>query len=89
VAFAKPPKAAEARGRDEIIGEGKLLGTDLAFASEEVLQEKVQDLFERWERPGHSWAVFFWGEFADNLADISSWGMLGGNLQMVPACNLV
>ena len=65
-------------GRDEIIGEGKLLGTDLAFASEEVLQEKVQDLFERWERPGHSWTVFFWGEFADNLADISSWGMLGG-----------
>ena len=42
----------EARGRDEIIGEGKLLGADLAHASEDVLQQKVQDLFERWECPG-------------------------------------
>ena len=68
---AQPPPADEARGRDEIIGEGKLLGSDLAHASEEVLQEKVQDLFERWERRG---LFFSGGEFADNLADISSWG---------------
>lgn len=80
---AKQPKADEARGRDEIIGEGKLLGADMAHASEEVLQEKVQDLFERWERRG----LFFLGGNLQIIWQIFPVG--GGNLQIVSACNLM
>ena len=87
---AQPPTAAEARGRDEIIGEGKLLGFDLAHASEELLQEKVQDLFERWEPRGHSWTVFFGGEYLQIIWQIFPvGGCWEGNLQIVPACNLM
>ena len=32
----------------DIIGEGKLLGSDMAHASDETLQAKVQDMFERY-----------------------------------------
>ncbi|CAK9006227.1 unnamed protein product [Durusdinium trenchii] len=41
---ASPVEIAQA----DIIGEGKLLGSDMAHASDETLQAKVQDMFERY-----------------------------------------